>query len=417
LGEGCEATGYYSTAMGCVTTASGVNSTAMGCRTTASGPNSTAMGESTTASGEYSTAMGYGTTASGYLSTAMGFNTTASGDNSTAMGHHTEAANWHSTVIGYSSSPSHKLTNNIENSFMVGYMANETDTTPELFVKDGAVGINTSNPTTWFHVKGEKSGSPIVNNHVAAIVNTSSNANPNVLMLKVDIDNPTAASNFITFRDNVGNIGAIEGNGSGGIQLNTSGGDFAEYLPKAYPNEELIPGDIVGLFPEGLTKKTHHAQRIMVVTTAPAVVGNQPREQDESRYAPAAFLGQVPVRVEGAVHSGDYIVPSGRGDGIGRAVSPAQLTPVHYDAVVGRALQSHSEMGIKTVTILVGLPQDGLWIAAMAAKDACIARLEGRLAALEAKTEYAGPPSLLPGAGIIMGSLGLFWMDRRRRRS
>jgi hypothetical protein len=150
---------------------------------------------------------------------------------------------------------------------------------------------------------------------------------------------------------------------------------------------------------------------------SPEVLGNRPEETDESRYAPAAFLGQVPVRVEGAVCSGDYIVPSGHGDGIGRAVPPAELTLAQYGAVVGRAVRGCSENGVKTVTTLVGLPQNGLWNTAMQAKDARIARLEGRLSALEARSDHTTGMGLLPGAGLIMGSLGFFWVDRRRRRS
>jgi hypothetical protein len=322
-------------------------------------------------------------------------------------------------VIGAGYDTDYEVINNISRSFMVGYRptSSESDATPEFFVKDGGVGVNTTNPLTSLHVKREISASAGLENHVAAIENTSTGTSADVLMLKVNTTNPGTGCNFITFSNSADNIGAIEGNGEGGVQLTSPGGDFAEYLPKADPNETLTPGDIVGLFPEGLSKKTENAQRIMVVTTAPAVLGNQPKEKDESRYAPVAFLGQVPVRVEGAVCSGDYIVPSGHGDGIGRAVPPAELTLAQYDAVVGRAVRGCSENGVKTVTTLVGLPQNGLWNTAMQAKDARIAQLEGRLAALEARSDNATGMGLLPGAGIIMGSLGLFWVDRRRRRS
>jgi hypothetical protein len=417
IGYECQASGDKSTAMGHRTKAIAGASTAMGYNTLASGFASTAMGIGTLASSDSSTAMGYNTTASGFVSTAMGIGTLALGIYSTAMGYYTTASGGYSTVVGKGYGPEGQLINNIAYSFMVGYMADASDTTPEFFVKDGGVGINTTNPGNSLHVEREISGSPVLANHVAAVVNTSSNTNPNVLLLKVNIANPTTASNFITFRDSANPIGAIEGNGSGGIRLSTSGGDFAEYLTKADPNETLTPGEIVGLFPEGLSKKTDNAERIMVVTTAPAVLGNQPKETDESRYAPVAFLGQAPVRVEGEVRSGDYIVPSGRGDGIGRAVPPAELTPVQYGAVIGRALQTRSEKGVKTVTTLVGLPQNGLWNTAMEAKDARIAQLEGRLAALEARSDTTTGMGLLPGAGIIMGSLGFFWVDRRRRRS
>jgi hypothetical protein len=52
------------------------------------------------ATGYYSTAMGHITTASGYHSTAMGYLTTASGNNSTAMGIYTTAPSYFETTIG-----------------------------------------------------------------------------------------------------------------------------------------------------------------------------------------------------------------------------------------------------------------------------------------------------------------------------
>jgi hypothetical protein len=47
----------------------------------------------------------------------------------------------------------------------------------------------------------------------------------------------------------------------------------------------------------------------MVITTAPAVLGNMPGKKDISLYAAVAFLGQVPIKVDGSVTAGDYIVP------------------------------------------------------------------------------------------------------------
>ncbi len=419
IGKGCVANGNNSTAMGLDTTASATASTAMGYATTASELVSTAMGASTTASGLVSTAMGNATTASGSYSTAMGNYTTASGESSTAMGYYTKVIGDHSTVIGagFTDSTPTYFINSVSDSFMVGYMADASDTTPEFFVRDGSVGINTTSPFTRLHVKRSISGGAILANHVAAIENTSTGLSADVLMLKVSNTNPGAASNFITFSDSTDLLGSIEGNGIGGIQLNTSGGDFAEYLPKADPNEPLDPGDIVGLRPGGLSRNTQNAQRIMVVTTAPAVLGNRPKNKNVSLYAPVAFLGQVPVKTEGRICSGDYIIPSGRGDGIGMPVSSAEIKPMQYGSIVGRAIETNTEKGMKTVRVLVGLPHKGLWEGLVKEKEARISNLEKRLGTLEAKSGKSTTVGLLPGAGIIMGSLGLFWMDRRRRRS
>ena len=132
-----------------------------------------------------------------------------------------------------------------------------------------------------------------------------------------------------------------------------------------------------------------------------------------------AFLGQVPVRIEGTIHSGDYIVPSGRQDGVGMAVSLEEMNPKHYASIVGRVLESNleGEEAIKTVTVLVGLPHNELLNALIKEKEARIARLEDRLAAMESEMDNPITVGLLPGAGILMGSLGFIWMDKRRRRS
>jgi hypothetical protein len=293
IGKDCVASGDYSTAMGYNCRAGAAYSTAMGVTTRAYGDASTAMGYQNTASGDYSTAMGMWVEASGQFSAALGFGTEAEGTSS--------------TVLGAGININERLINNIDQSFMVGYMAHTEDTTPEFFVKDGGVGVNTTSPSTSLHVKKAISGGASIANHVAAIENTSTGTSPDVLMLKLNVEDPGTASNFITFADSTKNLGSIEGNGSGGISLNTTGGDFAEYLPKANPDEAMAPGDIVGLFPDGLSKKTDLAQRVMVITTAPAVLGNMPGKKDISLYAAVAFLGQVPIKVDGSVTAGDYI--------------------------------------------------------------------------------------------------------------
>ncbi len=280
----------------------------------------------------------------------------------------------------------------------------------------GKVGINTITPSTILHVKNSLSGDASLGNHVAAFENTSTGASPDVLMLKVNKSNPGNTCNFITFADSTQNLGSIEGTG-GSIQLNTSGGDFAEYLMKANPNEILNSGDIVGLFPEGVSKKTKNAQRLMVVTTAPAVLGNRPLENEKSAYAPVAFLGQVPINMKGAFSAGDFIIPSGFGDGIAIAVSPTAIKPSQYASVIGRTLTSKKTRGAKEAIVMVGLPQNELWNGIIKNRDARIAKLEKRLAALEVKGNKSLDIGLLPGAGILVGSLGFFWVHRRRKDS
>ena len=96
---------------------------------------------------ETSAAFGEGCAPSGQNSIAMGADTHATNGASIAMGAHNIAAVSYSTVIGRGFDVANKLLNLVPSSFMVGYMASETDTEPEFFVKDGAVGFGTKTPT------------------------------------------------------------------------------------------------------------------------------------------------------------------------------------------------------------------------------------------------------------------------------
>jgi hypothetical protein len=158
FGYGTDANGIYSTAMGLYSKASGYYSTAMGNRATASGTSSTAMGGWTIASGACSTAMGGGplppsTIASGACSTAIGTIVEATGDYSAAIGAVVTAGPAdYTTAMGLYS------TNNVANSFTVGYGTPGTDAVDfrvqsgqvnvygDLEVDDN-VGIATTSPT------------------------------------------------------------------------------------------------------------------------------------------------------------------------------------------------------------------------------------------------------------------------------
>ncbi len=135
-----------SAALGQSCTASGASSTALGDGTIASGYCSTAMGRFSEARELASTAMGSSTIASGDFSIAIGVETTARGEASIAIGSSLHAGGSNSIVIGMGNDDIERLINSIPESFMVGFMTSSTDTTPEFFVKDGAVGVGTTSP-------------------------------------------------------------------------------------------------------------------------------------------------------------------------------------------------------------------------------------------------------------------------------
>lgn len=140
-----------------------------------------------------------------------------------------------------------------------------------------------------------------------------------------------------------------------GVTYQSGSGDYAEYLERINPGEEIEPGDIVGVVGGKVSKLTKGAHQIMTVSLSPIVLGNLPPEDDEYRYEKVAFLGQVPVKVLGTVASGDYIIPSGREDGTGIAVSPEMMTADEFGKVVGRAWGSSDNEFLKLVNVVVGL--------------------------------------------------------------
>ncbi|MBI4775692.1 MAG: hypothetical protein HY788_16235 [Deltaproteobacteria bacterium] len=215
---------------------------------------------------------------------------------------------------------------------------------------EGFVGIGYSTPSRKLHVKDSQSTITVVN-----FENTYNGSNADVMNLKINRSDPGVSNRFITFYDDVGVVGRIEGNGAGGITWVSGGLDFAEWLPRLDPDEIIDAGEIVGVFGGEITKATTGADQIMAVAAAPLVLGNAPDEESESSYEKVAFIGQIPIKVRGPVRSGDYIVPSGLDDGTGMAVSPEAMTPDLALLVVGKAWETATGEDVKPVNVAVGL--------------------------------------------------------------
>ncbi len=221
---------------------------------------------------------------------------------------------------------------------------------------DGDVGIGTASPSARLHVRDSINESASnLSAHVALIENTSTGTNADVLALKVGQGSPGGGNNFITFFGGDNTVGAIEGDGSGGISINYTTADYAEWLPRSHGDEVIAPGDIVGVFGGKITKETQGADHVLAISSTPLVLGNRPGRENEHLYEKVAFLGQVPVKVQGAVKAGDFIVPSGLNDGTGVAVSPQEMSLAQYAQIVGRAWESSDEQGIRLVNTVVGL--------------------------------------------------------------
>jgi len=324
----------------------GWNSTvAGGVLNTAADDHSTVGGGSeNTADGDGAVvAGGSSNTASGAGSMILGGNdNTASGSSSCALGAlavagHTRTFVWNGDT-GYCSSTG-------ANQFLIR--------------ASGGVGIGTASPDTQLHVTDSINGSATLPNHVALIENTSTGTSPDVLALKVGYTGtPSSAINFLTFfrGDDVA-VGAVDGNSAGGVTYRSGAADYAEWLPRLDPKEAIEAGDVVGVFAGKVSRRTEGADRIMVVSQGPIVLGNDPGEEDQHLGEKIAFLGQVDVKVSGAVACGDVIVGSGKEDGTAVAVAPEALTLKQAKSVVGQALEGVEGPGVHRVKVLVGLEQ------------------------------------------------------------
>ncbi|MFH1568614.1 MAG: hypothetical protein ABIL09_11510 [Gemmatimonadota bacterium] len=251
------------------------------------------------------------------------------------------------------------------------------------------VGFRNPGTTKALHVRASTQGSGAdPDNHVAVIENTYAGIDGDVLALKVQ----TAAgslgsgSNFITFFAGDNYVGEIEGRANGVVYQST-GGDFAEWLPRHEPGAPLVEGDIVGVFEGKVSRRTAGADQLMVVTRRAIVLGNAPpREEERALYEQVAFVGQVPIRVEGTVRAGDCILASGAGDGVGVAVAPGDLTPEQAGRIVGRAWETADGRGVKLVNASVGLDAQA-WLPLVQEQQRQLGALAAENARLQAKVD------------------------------
>ncbi|MBK6484957.1 MAG: hypothetical protein IPG01_17930 [Chitinophagaceae bacterium] len=122
-----------------------------------------------------------------------------------------------------------------------------------------------------------------------------------------------------------------------GISYTSGSADYAEWLPRISVAEQMDPGDIVGVIGGKISKQTTGVNQLMVISSAPMVLGNVPEAGKEKDYEKVAFMGQVPVKVRGIVNIGDYIIASGNNDGFGIAVGEEKMTAEDYISMVGIA--------------------------------------------------------------------------------
>lgn len=251
----------------------------------------------------------------------------------------------------------------------------------DIYYSDGDVGIGVSDPTNALHVRDNQAYS------IVRVVNANSGSDGDGIAIELKAA-PYAGTNnkFIGFWDAVDAVGSIRGDGSGGVQLHSGGDDFAEYMPRLDISEEMEAGDIVGIVDGKITRTTRDAEQFQVISSRPIVLGNDPGESRQMLFEQVALIGHAPTKVEGPVRAGDYIVPSGRNDGVGMAVSPDRITLAQCGRIAGRAVESNDRPGVKLVKAAVGISVAAPIVDKLAEeKDERIESLSRRLQAIEEK--------------------------------
>lgn len=122
-----------------------------------------------------------------------------------------------------------------------------------------------------------------------------------------------------------------------GVAFESGGADYAEWLEKKDINEIFSFGEVVGVNGGLISKDFKKAEKYMVISHNPTVIGAMPDSANAKKYERIAFMGQVPVKVIGKVEKGDYILPSGNQDGMAIAVAPKNMATGDYARIIGTA--------------------------------------------------------------------------------
>jgi hypothetical protein len=169
-----------------------------------------------------------------------------------------------------------------------------------------------------------------------------------------------------------------------GVEYSSGRGDYAEWLERVDVNEYLTAGDIVAVKGGKITKDLVGAEQMMVVSYKPIVLGNEPKDSENYIGNTVAFMGQVPVKVLGPVHTGDYIVAHPEAQGYGKAISPNDMKAQDFVLAVGRSWEEKLNAGLKMVNTVVGT-QNGDWSLSVRTLQKKQEQLNDDLDTLEAK--------------------------------
>ncbi len=230
---------------------------------------------------------------------------------------------------------------------------------------------------------------------------------------------------YISFQKGATVLGGISQTSDGrGVSLQSRGADVAEWHrvdPTLCPpnvdgsttrsGRTFEEGEIVGVHAAGLSRVTAGASVVGVISHQAIVKGGMPTDGGENNagYESVAYVGRLPMRVQGAVRTGDVLIPSGLNDGVAvvtrrMEASDAQqicaiVMGVRDEDVRSKASSARDDSREVWVDACIVPPAVGSSMAFIAATmrqelvarqtehDAQMAALEARLARLEETIE------------------------------
>ena len=163
-----------------------------------------------------------------------------------------------------------------------------------------------------------------------------------------------------------------------GVTYGSKGADYAEYLEKENPTDDMRFGEVVGVKNGKISRNTAGADAIMVISHKPIVLGNTPPTGRENEYEKVGFMGQVHTIVRGSVCAGDYIVASRKNDGTAVAITETELTIENLGQVIGRAWEDSENDILSFVNTAVGVKTNE-WIEIFKQQETKSASIENKL--------------------------------------
>ena len=146
--------------------------------------------------------------------------------------------------------------------------------------------------------------------------------------------------------------------GAIGVTYASGAGDYAEWIEKGDHRMDFLPGEVVGVRAGLVSYDTENSDHNLVISTKPIMLGNE-IQGDMRNYEKVAFMGQVPIRIQGVVHQGDYILPTGDKNGYAKAVPRDEIRFDEIPNIVGVAWEDGLEPYFNRVNCSVGLDRSG----------------------------------------------------------